>query len=141
MPSNGSNNDRIEAAVALPWLAAASEQLLHEVAALAQSKLVSVVAAAARSRDEAVAARRQYRCTEVNRLLNARILAPTAIVTHAGWTSPDDLADIKGSGAHVACCPSGSQRLGTGALELGRYPELLAFGVNVSFWLGIGDGE
>ena len=129
-------NDRIKAAVALPWLAAASEQLLQEVAALAQSKLVRVVAAAARSRDEAVAARRQYRCTEISRLLNAGILAPTAVVTHAGWTSPDDLADIKASGAHVACCPSASQRLGTGALELGRYPELLAFGVNVSLGSG-----
>ncbi len=129
-------NSRIKAAVALPWLAAASEQLLQEVAALAQSKHVRVIAAAARSRDEAVAARRQYMGTEVSRLLNAGILAPTAIVTHAGWTSPDDLADIKASGAHVACCPSASQRLGTGALELGRYPELLAFDVNVTLGSG-----
>jgi 5-methylthioadenosine/S-adenosylhomocysteine deaminase len=130
------NNDRVKAAVALPWLAAASDNLLDEVAALAQSKGVCVIAASARTRDEAVAARRQYRRTEVNRLLKADLLTQATIVAHAGWTSPDDLADIKASGAHVACCPSASQRLGTGALELGRYPELLAFGVNVCLGSG-----
>jgi 5-methylthioadenosine/S-adenosylhomocysteine deaminase len=130
------DSDRVKAAVALPWLAAASDSLLQEVTALAESKGVRVIAAAARTRDEAVAARRQYGRTEVNRLLNAGFLSPAAIVAHAGWTSPDDLADIKASGVHVACCPSASQRLGTGALELGRYPELLAFGVNVCLGSG-----
>ena len=128
--------DRIQAAVALPWLAAASDALCNEMAKIAQAENVRVIAAAGRSRDDAVASRRQYSRTEVNRLLNAGLLSPTSIIAHAGWTSPDDLAAIKNSNANVACCPSTSHRLGTGSLEFGRYPELLAFGVNVTLGSG-----
>ena len=128
--------DRIQAAVALPWLAAASDALCNEMAKIAQAENVRVIAAAARSRDDAVASRRQHSCTEVGRLLKAGLLSPTSIIAHAGWTSPDDLAAIKSNDATVACCPSTSHRLGTGSLEFGRYPELLAFGVNVTLGSG-----
>ena len=128
--------DRIQAAVALPWLAAASDALCNEMAKIAQAENVRVIAAAGRSRDDAVASRRQYSCTEVGRLLKAGLLSPTSIIAHAGWTSPDDLAAIKNNDANVACCPSTSHRLGTGSLEFGRYPELLAFGVNVTLGSG-----
>lgn len=125
------DDDRVMPALALPWMAAASDPLARALAELARDKRVHVIAAAARSRDDAVASRRQYGRTEVNRLVRAGLLSDKTILAHAGWTSPDDLVDIQRSGASVACCPSAAQRLGTGALELGRYPELLAFGVNV----------
>jgi 5-methylthioadenosine/S-adenosylhomocysteine deaminase len=128
--------DRIQPALALPWLAAASDALCHELAKIARDEDVRVIATAGRSRDDAVASRRQYSCTEVNRLRKAGILAPTSIIAHAGWTSPDDLAAIKDNNANVACCPSTSHRLGTGSLGFGRYPELLAFGVNVTLGSG-----
>jgi 5-methylthioadenosine/S-adenosylhomocysteine deaminase len=129
-------NDRLRPAIALPWLAAASDDLLREVAALARSKKVPVVAVAARSRDDAVASRRQHGHTEIGRLHKVGLLDARTVIGHAGWTNPDDLVAIKAGGASVACCPSSSQRLGTGALELGRYPELLAFGVNVTLGSG-----
>ena len=128
--------DRIQPAVALPWLAAASDALCNKIAELAQAENVRVIVSAGRSRDDAVASRRQYSRTEVNRLLNAGLLSPTSIIAHAGWTSPDDLVAIKNNNANVACCPSTSHRLGTGSLEFGRYPELLAFGVNVTLGSG-----
>jgi 5-methylthioadenosine/S-adenosylhomocysteine deaminase len=129
-------NDRVRSAIALPWLAAASDTLTREVTALAQSKSVPVVAVAGRSRDDAVASRREHGRTEIGRLREAGLLNASTLIGHAGWTSPDDLVAIKASRASVACCPSSSQRLGTGALELGRYPELLAFGVNVTLGSG-----
>jgi 5-methylthioadenosine/S-adenosylhomocysteine deaminase len=128
--------DRVKAAVALPWMAAASDPLCEQLARLAQEMSVRVIAAAGRSRDDAVASRRQHSRTEVNRLKAAGLLAPTSIVAPAGWTSPQDLVDIKAGNANVACCPSMSHRLGTGTLELGRYPELLAFGANVTLGSG-----
>jgi 5-methylthioadenosine/S-adenosylhomocysteine deaminase len=128
--------DRIQPAFALPWLAAASDALCNELAKVAQAEDIRVIATAGRSRDDAVASRRQYSCTEVNRLLKAGLLEPTSIIAHAGWTSPDDLAAIKEGNANVACCPSTSHRLGTGSLEFGRYPELLAFGVNLTLGSG-----
>jgi 5-methylthioadenosine/S-adenosylhomocysteine deaminase len=128
--------DRVQPAVALPWMAAASDRLCKEVADLARAMSVRVIAAAGRSRDDAVASRRQHSRTEVTRLKAAGLLAPTSIIAHAGWTSPQDLVDLKAGNANVACCPSMSHRLGTGSLELGRYPELLAFGVNVTLGSG-----
>lgn len=129
-------NDRLMPALALPWMAAASDTLARALAELAKDKQVRVIAAAARSRDDAVASRRQHGRTEVNRLVRCGLLTGKTIVAHAGWTSPDDLVDIQSSGANVACCPSAAQHLGTGALELGRYPEMLAFGVNVALGSG-----
>ena len=127
---------RVRAAVALPWLAAASDALCRELSGLARDKQVRLIVAAARSRDDAVASRRQHGRTEVKRLLDADALNAATIVAHAGWTSPRDLVDLRDAGAHVACCPSMSHRLGTGSLEFGRYPELLAFGVNVTLGSG-----
>jgi len=127
---------RVRAAVALPWLAAASDTLCRELSGLARHKQVRLIVAAARSRDDAVASRRQHGRTEVKRLLDADALHAATIVAHAGWTSPRDLVDLRDAGAHVACCPSMSHRLGTGSLEFGRYPELLAFGVNVTLGSG-----
>jgi 5-methylthioadenosine/S-adenosylhomocysteine deaminase len=128
--------NRIEAAVALPWMAAASDRLCKQLADLAQMMSVRVIAAAGRSRDDAVASRRQHSRTEVNRLKAAGLLTPRSIVAHAGWTSPQDLVDLKAGNVNVACCPSMSHRLGTGSLEFGRFPELLAFGVNVTLGSG-----
>jgi len=127
---------RVRPAVALPWLAAASDTLCRELSAVARQRHVRLVAAAARSRDDAVASRRQHGRTEVKRLLDADALDASTIVTHAGWTSPRDLVDLRDAGAHIACCPSMSHRLGTGSLEFGRYPELLAFGANVTLGSG-----
>jgi 5-methylthioadenosine/S-adenosylhomocysteine deaminase len=128
--------DRVQAALALPWMAAASDLLCKQVSDLARTMSARVIAAAGRSRDDAVACRRQHSRTEVNRLKAAGLLAPTCIIAHAGWTSPQDLVDLKAGNANVACCPSMSHRLGTGSLELGRYPELLAFGANVTLGSG-----
>jgi 5-methylthioadenosine/S-adenosylhomocysteine deaminase len=127
---------RVRPAVSMPWMAAASDALCRELADLARRMQVPVIAAAGRSRDDAVASRRQHGRTEVKRLVDAKALEASTIVTHAGWTSPRDLVDLRDAGAHVACCPSMSHRLGTGSLEFGRYPELLAFGVNVALGSG-----
>ena len=86
---------RVRAAVALPWLAAASDGLCRELSELARQKQVRLVVAAARSRDDAVAARRQHGRTEVKRLLDADALHAATIVAHAGWTSPRDLVDLQ----------------------------------------------
>jgi 5-methylthioadenosine/S-adenosylhomocysteine deaminase len=127
---------RVRPGVSMPWLAAVSDRACRELGDLARRKQVPLVAAAGRSRDDAVASRRQHGRTEVERLVDAKALTASTIVTHAGWTSPRDLVALRDAGAHVACCPSMSHRLGTGSLEFGRYPELLAFGVNVALGSG-----
>jgi 5-methylthioadenosine/S-adenosylhomocysteine deaminase len=137
IPVEKPGDARVRAAVALPWLAAASDTLCRELSELARTSR-----SALSSRRRALARRR--RCVAVRQhgarrssgFLDADALNPATIVAHAGWTSPRDLVDLRDAGAHVACCPSMSHRLGTGSLEFGRYPELLAFGVNVTLGSG-----
>jgi 5-methylthioadenosine/S-adenosylhomocysteine deaminase len=83
-----------------------------------------------------VGSRLQYGRTETERLRDAGLMGPSTIVSHAGWTSPTDMVALRDTRSNVACCPSMSHRLGTGSLEFGRYPELLAFGVNVTLGSG-----
>jgi cytosine/adenosine deaminase-related metal-dependent hydrolase len=129
-------NARVRASIAVPWLTACSDALGKGLARLAETTGATVVAGACASRDEAVHSRMHYRKTEVRRLADMGLLGPGTIVSHAGWTSPDDLRMLRDSEATIACCPSMSHRLGTGALENGRYPELLAFGANITLGSG-----
>jgi cytosine/adenosine deaminase-related metal-dependent hydrolase len=122
--------------IAIPWLAGCSDRLGQALAKLANEHRLIVVVGAGASRDEAVHSRIHAGVTEVERLRTMGLLRPRTIISHAGWTSPNDLRTIVDSGATVACCPSMSHRLGTGALEQGRYPELLAFGANVTLGSG-----
>src|SRR5271165_6134034 len=101
-----------------------------------QPPRLPVIAGAGCSRDDAVGSRLQYGRTEIERLRDAGLLGAATIVSHAGWTSPTDMVALRDSASNVACCPSMSHRLGTGSLEFGRYPELLAFGVNVTLGSG-----
>jgi len=122
--------------IAIPWLAGCSQDLGAALADLAKREGVIIVVSAAASRDEAVMSRMSYGQTEVERVAQMDLLGKGTIVSHAGWTGPSDLPLLQRSRATVACCPSMSHRLGTGALEYGRYPELLAFGANVTLGSG-----
>lgn len=120
--------------LALPWLTACSDALLDAVGqARGNRRLVVSVGMA---RDDAVASRREHKRTEITRLAAAGLLSDRTLVSHAGWISPADMRTLADSGAHVVCCPATSHRLGTGALEFGRAPELMAFGVNVALGSG-----
>jgi cytosine/adenosine deaminase-related metal-dependent hydrolase len=129
-------NDRVRAAAALPWLAACSDTLCRAAAQMRRDLDVRLLVGAGMSRDDTVASRREHRMTEIARLDGAGLLGPGTVVSHAGWASPRDMVVLSRTGTHVVCCPSMSHRLGTGALEFGRYPELLEFGVNVALGSG-----
>jgi cytosine/adenosine deaminase-related metal-dependent hydrolase len=127
---------RLHAAIALPWLGACTDALLGEVARVSRQMGLPVVACAGFARDDAVASRREHRRTEVARLAAAGLLGPRTIVSHGGWISPIDMRALVETGTSVACCPAASHRLGTGALERGRFPELAGFGLNIALGSG-----
>jgi 5-methylthioadenosine/S-adenosylhomocysteine deaminase len=131
----------LTAAITIPWLAGCSDQLLGRLAQLAEKEKLPIVVSAAASRDEAVMARMHHKKTELARVDDAKLLGPRTLVSHAGWTSPHDLRRICDKGATAVCCPSSSHRLGTGALENGRFPELLAFGANLALGSGSAMGS
>ncbi|MDB5604623.1 MAG: amidohydrolase [Bradyrhizobium sp.] len=128
--------DLVAPCICIPWLTGCSDALGAALSDLANKHDLPVVVSASASRDEAVHSRIHSRMTEIKRLEKLGLLGARTIISHAGWTNPDDLRLIVQSGATVACCPSMSHRLGTGALEQGRYPELIAFGANVTLGSG-----
>ena len=129
-------HSRVHPALAVPWLAGCSDELGASLAQLAKREGLSVIVSAAANRDEAVMARMHHRKTEVARLADLQLLGPRTLVSHAGWTSPQDLRRLRDTQATVVCCPSSSHRLGTGALENGRFPELIEFGASVTLGSG-----
>lgn len=129
-------NGRVRPAIALPWLAACSDELCKAAAALMRDMDIRLVVSVGLSRDDAVAARREHKKTEIARLHDAGLIGAETIISHASWASPRDMVVLSEARANIVCCPSMSHRLGTGALEFGRYPELLEFGVNVAFGSG-----
>jgi 5-methylthioadenosine/S-adenosylhomocysteine deaminase len=119
-------------AVALPWLGACTDALLDQVRELD----VQLIIGAGFSRDDAVASRREHHRTEIERLAAAGLLGKRTLISHGGWISPSDMRALVETGTSVACCPATSHRLGSGALEWGRFPELQAFGLNVALGSG-----
>jgi cytosine/adenosine deaminase-related metal-dependent hydrolase len=54
------------------------------------------------------------------------------LLLHGGWLEPQEIAILARRKPTVVCCPSSSLHNGYGNLAVGRHPELLALGVNVS---------
>jgi|1185.fasta_scaffold03442_2 5-methylthioadenosine/S-adenosylhomocysteine deaminase len=123
---------RSHPAIALPWLAACSDSLLDQLRGVDAQLIIG----AGFSRDDAVASRREHHRTELARLAAAGLLGKRTLISHGGWISPADMRTLVDTGTSVACCPATSHRLGTGALEWGRFPELQAFGLNVALGSG-----
>lgn len=136
LPDSSLRKIPAHAALALPWLTACSDALLAAAGRAAKERGLRVIVSVGMARDDAVASRREHHRTEVARLAAAGLLSARTIVSHAGWISPLDMRTLADSGASVVSCPAASHRLGTGALEFGRYPELMAFGVNVALGSG-----
>ena len=130
------HSGRLTPGLSIPWIPACSDGLCRDIAALARAKRVGIVVSAAASRADDMAARVHHGKTDVARLANVGILGPRTIVAHAGWTKPRDILTLCESGASIACCPSASLRMGTGAVEHGRHMELMEFGANVAFGSG-----
>lgn len=135
------DGDRVQPAIAVPWLLACSDALGQAIAQVMKDQDLLLVVAAAANRDEAVVSRVNLKSTELARLESMGLLGARTILSHAGWTGPDDLARIVRTGTHVSCCPSASHRMGTGALENGRFPELLSFGANLTLGSGSAMGS
>ena len=134
-------DSRVNAAIGVPWLTVCSDRLGKALGEAARQNGFPVVVSVSANRDEAVMTRVQDGRTEFGRLLDMELLGSLTIISHAGWTGPEDLPRLVRAGVSIACCPSASHRLGTGALENGRFPELLAFGANVTLGSGSAMGS
>lgn len=74
----------------------------------------------------------QFGMPEIERLESLGVLDENMLLLHGGWFEPHEIAILARRKPTIVCCPSSSLHNGYGNLAVGRHPELMALGVNVS---------
>ncbi|HXF65242.1 MAG TPA: amidohydrolase family protein [Burkholderiales bacterium] len=74
----------------------------------------------------------QHGRPEIERLEALGVLDERMLILHAGWLEPREIEILARRKPTLVCCPSSSLHNGYGNLAVGRHPELMALGVNVS---------
>jgi 5-methylthioadenosine/S-adenosylhomocysteine deaminase len=125
---HGAANGRIEVRVGIEWLPLASEELLREARALADSLGTGIHIHLNESLSEVEISKRMFgrRPTEV--AYDNGILGPDCIAAHCVWLSDTEIALMRETGTQISHNPSSNAKLGNG---IARLPEMLAAGLNV----------
>jgi len=74
----------------------------------------------------------QFGKPEIARLEALGVLDEKMLLLHAGWLEPEEIALLARRKPTLVCCPSSSIHNGYGNIAVGKHPELMALGVNVS---------
>lgn len=74
----------------------------------------------------------QHLKPEIERLESLGVLDENMLLLHAGWLEPHEIEILVRRKPTLVCCPSSSLHNGYGNLTVGKHPELMALGVNVS---------
>jgi 5-methylthioadenosine/S-adenosylhomocysteine deaminase len=69
---------------------------------------------------------------EIERLESLGVLDERMLVVHSGWLEPHEVALLAKRKPTLVCAPSSSIHNGYGNITVGKLPELMALGVNVS---------
>ncbi len=69
---------------------------------------------------------------EIERLESLGVLDERMLVVHSGWLEPHEVALLAKRKPTLVCAPSSSIHNGYGNIVVGKLPELMALGVNVS---------
>lgn len=74
----------------------------------------------------------QHGMPEIERLESLGVLDEKMLILHGGWLEPHEIALLARRKPTIVCCPSSSLHNGYGNFTMGKHPELIALGVNVS---------
>jgi 5-methylthioadenosine/S-adenosylhomocysteine deaminase len=69
---------------------------------------------------------------EIERLESLGVLDERFLVVHSGWLEPEEVAILAKRKPSLVCAPSSSIHNGYGNFVVGKLPELMALGVNVT---------
>ncbi len=86
----------------------------------------------ATSIEEARICEQKYGMWPISRIANAGGLGSNLIIAHGAAVTEDEVELLERHDAKIAFCPSASFKLGKGATNIGKYPELVEAGVTVS---------
>jgi 5-methylthioadenosine/S-adenosylhomocysteine deaminase len=128
----GKHKGRVSVSASFRGLNNASDELilgLKEIADKHQATLQTHACFSYSTHDSSVA---QCGMPEIERLESLGVLDERMLVVHSGWLEPHEVALLVKRKPTLVCAPSSSIHNGYGNIVVGKLPELMALGVNVS---------
>jgi 5-methylthioadenosine/S-adenosylhomocysteine deaminase len=126
------DNPRLSASASFRGLNNASDELilgLHGLARQYDTLLQTHACFSYSTHDSSVA---RSGVAEVERLERLGVIDERMLIVHSGWLEPEEVAILARRKPSLVCAPSSSLHNGYGNFVVGRLPELLALGVNVT---------
>lgn len=128
----GKHDGRLSVSASFRGLNNASDELilgLKQIADKYQATLQTHACFAYSTHDSSVA---QNGLPEIMRLESLGVLDERMLLVHSGWLEPHEVAILAKRKPTLVCAPSSSIHNGYGNIIVGKLPELMALGVNVS---------
>jgi 5-methylthioadenosine/S-adenosylhomocysteine deaminase len=125
------NDARLTASVSFRGLSNASDELIVGCKALAEKHGCLLQTHACfnySTHDDCLA---NFGVTEIDRLERLGVLDERILLAHSGWLEPREVDLVLRRRPSLVAAPSSSLHNGYGNLARGRFPELMALGVNV----------
>jgi 5-methylthioadenosine/S-adenosylhomocysteine deaminase len=126
------DDPRLSASASFRGLNNASDELilgLHKLARQYGTLLQTHACFSYSTHDSSVA---RSGVAEVERLERLGVIDERMLIVHSGWLEPQELAILVRRKPSLVCAPSSSLHNGYGNFVVGKLPELLALGVNVT---------
>jgi len=125
-------NPRLGASASFRGLNNASDELITGLDRLAKKygTLLQTHACFSYSTHDASIARGGL--AEIERLEKLGVIDERMLIVHSGWLEPQEVAILAKRKPSVVCAPSSSLHNGYGNFVVGKLPELIALGVNVT---------
>lgn len=124
-------NDRLRVWTSLRVEPNVSEALIMGIARLAQRYDVGIQNHCSVSRGRRDWVKKITGHTPVVYYHNLGVLSPRWLLTHMSWVTEEELPLLKEYGVHVCHCPGAALHGAGGAITHGKFPEMIAMGVNV----------
>ncbi len=126
------DNPRLGASASFRGLNNASDELILGLDKLAKryNTLLQTHACFSYSTHDSSVARTKM--AEIERLESLGVIDGRMLIVHSGWLEPEEVAILARRKPSLVCAPSSSLHNGYGNFLVGKLPELLALGVNVT---------
>jgi len=127
-----SGNPRLGATASFRGLNNASDELILGLDKLAKryNTLLQTHACFSYSTHDSSVSRTKM--AEIERLDSLGVIDERMLIVHSGWLEPEEVAILARRKPSLVCAPSSSLHNGYGNFLVGKLPELLALGVNVT---------
>ena len=127
-----SGNPRLGATASFRGLNNASDELIVGLDKLAKryNTLLQTHACFSYSTHDSSVSRTKM--AEIERLDSLGVIDERMLIVHSGWLEPEEVAILARRKPSLVCAPSSSLHNGYGNFLVGKLPELLALGVNVT---------